>query len=60
VTKNINNQNNAATAATEAYFNALTNVCVDRIENKCKDKVEGVGVCTDEHCEKMIQSVRID
>lgn len=57
-TKNIDKQNNAA--ATEAYFNALTNICVDRMENKWKGKLNGVGVWTDEHCEKMIQSIRVD
>jgi glyoxylase-like metal-dependent hydrolase (beta-lactamase superfamily II) len=57
-TKNIDKQNNAAT--TEAYFNALTDICVDRMDNKWKDKLNGVGVWTDEHCEKMIQSLRVD
>jgi glyoxylase-like metal-dependent hydrolase (beta-lactamase superfamily II) len=57
-TKNIDKQNNAA--ATEAYFNALTNVCVNKMDNKWKGKLNGVGVWTDEHCEKMIQSIRVD
>ena len=57
-TKNIDKQDNAA--ATEAYFNALTDVCVDRMESKWKVKLNGVGVWTDEHCEKMIQSLRVD
>jgi glyoxylase-like metal-dependent hydrolase (beta-lactamase superfamily II) len=57
-TKNVDKQNNAA--ATEAYFNALTDVCVDKMNNKWKGKLNGVGVWTDEHCEKMIQSVRVD
>ena len=57
-TKNIDKQNNAA--STEAYFNALIDVCVDKMNNKWKDKLNGVGVWTDEHCEKMIQSLRVD
>ena len=57
-TKNIDKQNNAA--ATEAYFNALTDVCVNKMDNKWKGKLNGVGVWTDEHCEKMIQSIRVD
>jgi len=57
-TKNIDKQNNAAT--TEAYFNALTDICVDRMDNKWKGKLNGVGVWTDEHCEKMIQSLRVN
>ena len=58
VTKNIDKQNNAA--VTEAYFNALTNVCVEKTEEKWKGKLQGVGVWTDEHCEKMIQSLRVE
>lgn len=58
VTANIDKQNSAA--ATEAYFNALTNVCVDKTEEKWTGKLQGVGIWTDEHCEKMIQSVRVD
>ena len=58
VTKNIDKQNNAAT--TEAYYNALTDVCVNKMDNKWKGKLNGVGVWTDEHCEKMIQSTRVD
>ena len=57
-TKNIDKQNNAA--STEAYFNALIDVCMDKMNNKWKDKLNGVGVWTDEHCEKMIQSLRVD
>ena len=57
-TKNIDKQNNAA--ATEAYFNALTDICVNKMDNKWKSKLNGVGVWTDEHCEKMIQSIRVD
>lgn len=57
-TKNIDKQNNAA--ATEAYFNALTDICVNKMDNKWKGKLNGVGVWTDEHCEKMIQSIRVD
>ena len=57
-TKNIDQQNNAA--VTEAYFNALTDVCVDKMNNKWKGKLNGVDVWTDEHCEKMIQSLRVD
>jgi hypothetical protein len=58
VTKNIDKQNNAA--ATEAYYNALTDACVNKMDNKWKGKLNGVGVWTDEHCEKMIQSTRVD
>lgn len=58
VTKNIDKQNNAA--ATEAYYNALTDVCVNKMDNKWKGKLDGIGVWTDEHCEKMIQSTRVD
>ena len=58
VTENIDKQNNAA--VTEAYFNALTSVCVDKTEEKWKGRLQSVGVWTDEHCEKMIQSVRVD
>jgi glyoxylase-like metal-dependent hydrolase (beta-lactamase superfamily II) len=58
VTKNIDKQNNAA--ITEAYFNALTNACIEKTEEKWKGKLHGVGVWTDEHCEKMIQSVRVN
>ena len=52
VTENIDKQNNAA--VTEAYFNALTDVCVDKAEEKWKGKLQGVGVWTDEHSEKII------
>jgi glyoxylase-like metal-dependent hydrolase (beta-lactamase superfamily II) len=57
-TKNIDKHNTAA--VTEAYFNALTDICVDKMENKWKGKLNGVSVWTDEHCEKMIQSLRVD
>jgi hypothetical protein len=30
------------------------------MDNKWKGKLNGVGVWTDEHCEKMIQSLRVD
>ncbi len=58
VTANIDKQNNAA--ATEAYFDALTNVCVGKTEEIWEGRLQGVGVWTDEHCEKMIQSVLVD
>lgn len=57
-TKNIDKQNNAA--VTEAYFNALIDICVDKMDTQWKGKLNGVGVWTDEHCEKMIQSLRVD
>jgi glyoxylase-like metal-dependent hydrolase (beta-lactamase superfamily II) len=57
-TKNADKSNNAA--VTEAYFNAMTDVCVDRIDGKWEGKLQGVGVWTDEHCEKMIISIRND
>lgn len=57
-TKEIDKKNSAA--VTEAYFNALTKQCAKQMDNKWKDKLEGVGVWTDEHCEKMIQSLRVD
>lgn len=47
-------------AMTEAYFDALTKSCADKIDAKWQDELEGVGVWTDEHCEKMIISVRVD
>lgn len=47
-------------AMTEAYFNALTESCVGKIDAKWQGELEGVGVWTDEHCEKMIISVRVD
>jgi glyoxylase-like metal-dependent hydrolase (beta-lactamase superfamily II) len=47
-------------AMTEAYFNALTKSCADKIDAKWQGKLEGVGVWTDEHCEKMIISTRVD
>ena len=47
-------------ASTEAYFNALTKSCADKIDAKWQAKLEGVGVWTDEHCERMIISLRVD
>ena len=57
-TKNADKTNNAA--ITEAYFNAMTDVCAQRTNGNWKDKLQGVGVWTDEHCEKMIISLRND
>ena len=57
-TKNVDKSNNAA--VTEAYFNAMTDVCAQRTDGNWKDKLQGVGVWTDEHCEKMIISLRND
>lgn len=57
-TKNAD-KNNSATV-TEAYFNAMTDVCAERTDANWKDKLQGVGVWTDEHCEKMIISLRND
>ena len=57
-TKNADKSSNAA--VTEAYFNAMTDVCADRTDGNWKDKLQGVGVWTDEHCEKMIISLRND
>jgi len=57
-TKNTDKSNNAA--VTEAYFNAMTDVCADRTNGNWKDKLQGVGVWTDEHCEKMIISLKND
>lgn len=57
-TKTADKSNNAA--VTEAYFNAMTDVCANRTDGTWKDKLEGVGVWTDEHCEKMIISLRND
>ena len=57
-TINANKSNNAA--VTEAYFNAMTDVCADKTDGNWKDRLEGVGVWTDEHCEKMIISLRND
>jgi glyoxylase-like metal-dependent hydrolase (beta-lactamase superfamily II) len=56
VTQGINGSN----AMTEAYFNALTKSCADKIDAEWQGKLEGVGVWTDEHCEKMIISARVD
>lgn len=58
VTQDIDKQNSAA--VTEAYFNAMIQECVKQINDKWNDKLAGVGVWTDEHCEKMIQSLRVD
>jgi hypothetical protein len=38
----------------------MTDVCVDRTDGKWKGMLQGVGVWTDEHCEKMIISTRND
>ncbi|MDQ2684399.1 MAG: MBL fold metallo-hydrolase [Thermoproteota archaeon] len=51
---------NGSSATTEAYFNALTQSCADKIDAKWQGKLEGVGVWTDEHCERMIISERVD
>jgi glyoxylase-like metal-dependent hydrolase (beta-lactamase superfamily II) len=51
---------NASNAMTEAYFNALTNSCANKIDAEWQGKLEGVGVWTDEHCERMIISTRVD
>jgi glyoxylase-like metal-dependent hydrolase (beta-lactamase superfamily II) len=56
VTQGINGTN----AITEAYFNALTKSCADKIDAEWQGKLEGVGVWTDEHCERMIISERVD
>lgn len=56
VTQGINGSN----AMTEAYFNALTKSCVDKIDAAWQGKLDGVGVWTDEHCERMIISERVD
>ena len=56
VTQGINGSN----AMTEAYFNALTKSCADKIDAEWQGKLEGVGVWTDEHCERMIISARVD
>jgi glyoxylase-like metal-dependent hydrolase (beta-lactamase superfamily II) len=56
VTQGINGSN----AITEAYFNALTKSCADKIDSEWQGKLEGVGVWTDEHCERMIISERVD
>lgn len=57
-TKNADKSNSAA--VTEAYFNAMTDDCVHRTDGKWTGKLQGVGVWTDEHCEKMIISIRND
>ena len=51
---------NGTNAITEAYFNALTKSCADKIDAEWQGKLEGVGVWTDEHCERMIISERVD
>ena len=51
---------NGIAAITEAYFNALTKNCTDKIDAKWQGKLEGIGVWTDEHCERMIISERVD
>ena len=51
---------NGSNAITEAYFNALTKSCSDKIDAEWQGKLEGVGVWTDEHCERMIISERVD
>ena len=51
---------NGTNAITEAYFNALTKSCSDKIDAEWQGKLEGVGVWTDEHCERMIISERVD
>ena len=51
---------NGTNAITEAYFNALTKSCTDKIDAEWQGKLEGVGVWTDEHCERMIISERVD
>ena len=56
VIQNVNGSN----AITEAYFNALTKSCADKIDAEWQGKLEGVGVWTDEHCERMIISERVD
>ncbi|MDN5846807.1 MAG: MBL fold metallo-hydrolase [Candidatus Nitrosocosmicus sp.] len=50
---------NGSNAITEAYFNALTKSCTDKTDAEWKSKLEGVGVWTDEHCERMIISERV-
>ncbi len=52
--------NGSSSATTEAYFNALTKSCADNIDAKWQAKLEGVGVWTDEHCERMIISESVD
>lgn len=47
---------NGTAAITEAYFNALTKSCADNIDAKWQGKLEGIGVWTDEHCERIIIS----
>jgi glyoxylase-like metal-dependent hydrolase (beta-lactamase superfamily II) len=51
---------NGSNAMTEAYFNALTKSCADKMDAKWQGNLEGVGVWTDEHCERMIISTRVD
>ncbi len=56
VTQGINESN----SVTEAYFNALTKSCTDKMDAKWQDRMEWVGVCTDEHGQRMIISKRVD
>jgi glyoxylase-like metal-dependent hydrolase (beta-lactamase superfamily II) len=51
---------NGSNAMTEAYFNALTKSCADKIDAKWQGILEGIGVWTDEHCERMLISIRVD
>jgi glyoxylase-like metal-dependent hydrolase (beta-lactamase superfamily II) len=51
---------NGSNARTESYFNALTKSCADKIDAKWQGNLEGIGVWTDEHCERMLISVRVD
>jgi hypothetical protein len=51
---------NGSSAMTEAYFNALTKLCADKLDTKWQGRLEGIGVWTDEHCERMLISVRVD
>lgn len=51
---------NGSNAMTEAYFNALTNSCANKIDSEWQGKLQGVAVWTDEHCERMIISTRVD
>ena len=57
-TANVDKGNNAA--MTEAYFNALTNYCTEKIDSKWNGKLNGIGVWSDEHCERMVISTSVD
>ena len=46
-TKNADKSNNAA--VTEAYFNAMTDICAEITDKNLEDKIQGIGVWTDEH-----------